>query len=94
MQPNDVGMDEFMTLCKLIDTEPYVTVNAGFGDAHSAAEEVEYLNGSVNTRLGAMRARNGHPEPYHVKYWNIGNETLGYIPTRLHRPEVFRPQEQ
>jgi len=52
MQTNDVGMDEFMTLCKLIDTEPYITVNAGFGDTHSAAEEVEYMNGSVNSRLG------------------------------------------
>ena len=77
MQTNDVGMDEFMTLCKLIGVEPYITVNAGFGDAHSAAEEVEYMNGSVNTRLGAMRARNGHPEPYHVKYWDIGNEPYG-----------------
>ncbi len=77
MQTNDVGMDEFMTLCKLIGVEPYITVNAGFGDAHSAAEEVEYINGSVHTRLGAMRARNGHPEPYHVKYWNIGNEPWG-----------------
>ncbi len=77
MQSNDVSMDEFMTLCKLIGVEPYVTVNAGFGDAHSAAEEVEYLNGSVNTRLGALRARNGHPEPYHIKFWNIGNEPWG-----------------
>ena len=77
MQVNDVGMDEFMTLCKLIDVEPYVTVNAGLGDAHSAADEVEYLNGSVNTYYGAMRARNGHPEPYHIKYWNIGNEPWG-----------------
>ncbi len=77
MQTNDVGMDEFMTLCKLIGAEPYITVNAGFGDAHSAAEEVEYMNGSTNTRLGAMRARNGHPEPYHVKFWDIGNEPYG-----------------
>lgn len=77
MQTNDVGMDEFMTLCKLIGTEPYITVNAGFGDSHSAAEEVEYMNGSVNTRLGAMRAHNGHPEPYHVKFWDIGNEPYG-----------------
>ena len=53
MQTNDVGMDEFMTLCKLIGVEPYISVNAGFGDAHSAAEEVEYINGSANTRLGA-----------------------------------------
>jgi len=77
MQTNDVGMDEFMTLCKLIGADPYISVNAGFGDAHSAAEEVEYMNGSVNTRLGAMRARNGHPEPYHVKFWDIGNEPYG-----------------
>ncbi len=77
MQVNDVGMDEFMTLCKLIDVDPYVTVNGGFGDSHSAAEEVEYLNGSVSTRLGALRAKNGHPEPYHIKYWNIGNEPWG-----------------
>jgi alpha-L-arabinofuranosidase len=77
MQTNDVGMDEFMTLCKLIGVEPYITVNSGFGDAHSAAEEVEYMNGSVNTRLGALRARNGYPEPYHVKFWDIGNEPYG-----------------
>ena len=92
MQTNDVGMDEFMTLCKLIGVEPYITVNAGFGDSHSAAEEVEYMNGSVDTRLGAMRAQNGHPEPYHVKFWNIGNEPYGYWQHRPHRSEVLRSQ--
>ena len=77
MQTNDVGMDEFMTLCKLIGVEPYITVNAGFGDAHSAAELVEYMNGSITTRFGALRAHNGHPEPYRVKYWDVGNEPYG-----------------
>ena len=77
MQTNDVGLDEFMTLCRLIGTEPYITVNAGFGDAHSAAEEVEYMNGSTRTRLGALRAHNGHPAPYGVKFWDIGNEPYG-----------------
>lgn len=77
MQSNDVGMDEFMTLCRLIHVEPYITVNAGFGDAHSAAEEVEYMNGPVSTRLGAERAANGHAAPYGVKYWDIGNEPYG-----------------
>jgi len=77
MQPNDVGMDEFMTFCKLIDVDPYVTVNAGLGDSHSAMEEVEYLNGSATSYMGAKRARNGRPEPYHIKYWNIGNEPWG-----------------
>ncbi len=77
MQTNDLGMDELMTLCKLIDVDPYITVNAGFGDSHSAADEVEYINGSVSTHMGAQRAKNGHPEPYHVKYWDIGNEPYG-----------------
>jgi len=77
MQTNDLGLDEFMTLCKLINVEPYISVNAGFGDSHSAAEEVEYMNGSVNTHMGAQRAKNGHPEPYRVKFWNIGNEPWG-----------------
>jgi alpha-L-arabinofuranosidase len=76
-QPNDVGMDELMTFCKLIHVDPYITVNAGFGDDHSAAEQVEYMNGSDHTPMGAWRARNGHPEPYRVKYWNIGNEPYG-----------------
>jgi alpha-N-arabinofuranosidase len=41
LQPNDVGTDEFMTLCRLVEVEPYITVNSGFGDARSAAEYVE-----------------------------------------------------
>ena len=77
MQTNDLGLDEFMTLCKLINVDPYISVNAGFGDSHSAAEEVEYMNGSINTLMGAKRAKNGHPQPYHVKFWNIGNEPWG-----------------
>jgi len=77
MQPNDVGMDEFMTLCKLIGVEPYITVNAGFEDAHSAAQEVEYMNGPVSSPMGALRAKDGHPAPYGVKYWDIGNEPYG-----------------
>ena len=77
MQTNDLGMDEFMTLCKLIGVAPYISVNAGLGDSHSAAQQVEYMNGSANTVMGAQRAKNGHPDPYHIKFWNIGNEPWG-----------------
>lgn len=86
MQTNDVGMDEFMTLCKLIGVQPYITVNAGFGDAHSAAQEVEYMNGAATTPMGAERARNGHREPWHVKFWDIGNEPYG--PWQLGRTDL------
>ncbi len=86
MQTNDLGLDEFMTLCKLIKVEPYISVNAGFGDSHSAAEEVEYMDGSADTPMGAKRAKNGHPEPYHIKFWNIGNEPWG--PWQLGRTDL------
>lgn len=78
MQPDDIGMDEWMDLTRIIGVEPYVTVNAGLGDANSAAEEVEYLNGPATSPWGARRAANGHPEPYGVKFWNIGNEPYGW----------------
>lgn len=77
LQPNDIGPDEFMTMCKLLEVEPYITVNAGTGDDWSARELVEYCNGSVTTPMGTLRAANGHPEPYRVKFWGIGNEMWG-----------------
>ncbi len=85
VQPNDVGTDEFMTLCHLLDVEAYITVNAGFGDAWSAAQLVEYVNGAVTTPMGRLRAANGHPQAYRVKFWGIGNEPwgewqLGFMP--------------
>ena len=77
VQPNDVGTDEFLTLCRLLGVDPYITVNAGFGDAWSAKELVEYTNGAVTTPMGKWRAANGHPQPYNVKLWGIGNEPWG-----------------
>jgi alpha-N-arabinofuranosidase len=77
IQPNDIGTDEFMILCKLLDVEPYITVNAGTGDAWSAAQYVEYANGGIGTPMGKERAVNGHPRPYNVKFWGIGNEAWG-----------------
>jgi len=74
---NDVGTDEYMTLCRLLGIDPYICVNAGFGDAHSAAEWVEYCNGPAGTPMGKLRAANGHPAPYGVKWWGIGNEMYG-----------------
>lgn len=77
VQPNDVGTDEFVTLCRLLGVDPYITVNAGFGDAWSARQLVEYANGAATTPMGKWRAANGHPAPYHVKFWGIGNEAWG-----------------
>ena len=77
LQPNDVGTDEFLSLCDLLGVDAFISVNAGFGDAYAAAQEVEYVNGAADTPMGKLRAANGHPAPYKVKWWGIGNEMYG-----------------
>jgi len=77
IEHNDVGIDEFLDLCRLIDTEPYITVNSGQGSETLAAEEVEYVNGASSTLMGRWRAENGRLEPWAVKWWSIGNEMYG-----------------
>ncbi len=77
IEHNDFGIDEFLAFCREINAEPLIVVNSGFGDAHCAAQEVQYVNGSKDTLMGKWRAKNGHPEPYNVKWWGIGNEMFG-----------------
>lgn len=76
-ESNRVGTDEFLTFCELIGTEPLLVVNDGSGSAEEAARWVSYCNSPVETEQGARRAANGHPAPYNVKYWGIGNEVWG-----------------
>ena len=74
---HDVGTDEFIAFCRLVDSEPILTVNMGTGTPEEAAAWVAYCNGSPDTKYGAMRAKNGHPEPFNVKTWFVGNEQFG-----------------
>jgi len=85
IEHDDVGIHEFMDLMELIGSESYVALNTGKGTMEDAAAEVEYFNGSTDTSMGKLRAQNGHPEPYKVKWWAVGNEMygswqIGYIP--------------
>jgi alpha-N-arabinofuranosidase len=74
---NDVGTDEFILLCRLLELAPFIVTNIGLHDEYSAAAWVEYCNGGPGTLYGSLRAANGHPEPYGVKFWGIGNEMYG-----------------
>jgi alpha-N-arabinofuranosidase len=78
-EPGDFGTDEYVALSRRVGAEPTLTVNVeGRGaTVEEAAAWVEYCNGPASSRYGAMRAANGHPEPYGVKYWEIGNEIWG-----------------
>lgn len=77
VEPNHVGTDEFMAFCRAVGCEPMICVNAGSGRPPEAAQWVEYCNGDADTEFGRKRAENGHPEPYGVRYWEVGNEIYG-----------------
>ena len=42
-----------------------------------ALDLIQYANGDTSTTWGALRAANGHPAPYNLKYLEIGNENGG-----------------
>lgn len=74
---NDMGTHEFMRFCKLVDTEPLLVANTGFGDPYTAGQWVQYCNGSTDTAMGKWRAENGSRAPFNVKWWGVGNEMFG-----------------
>ncbi len=80
------GLHEWLLLCEDLNANPMYVVNMGFGHnwqvnykeigpyIQEALDVVEYCNGDTTTTYGRMRAQAGHPEPFNLKYLEIGNE--------------------
>ena len=84
------GTDEFIRWCRNLNIEPYINLPMGNNTAYDhtlkeALEWIEYVNGEASTPYGSLRARNGHPEPYDVRFWCIGNEN--YLANPFHESE-------
>lgn len=77
VEDNSFGTHEFLELCKLLNTEPYVSANVGSGTVEEMSKWVEYLNFDGASPLTALRKQNGHPGSYNVKFWGVGNESWG-----------------
>lgn len=77
---NEYGPDEFGDLLERSGAEGNVMVNFGTGSAREAADWVEYMNSPIGANPNGgrdwaeLRAANGHPEPYGIHYWEVGNE--------------------
>ena len=79
---NCFGTDEFIKFCREVNTEPVIVVSVHFERPESEREEIiqealdwlRYCNEPATGEWGSVRAANGHPEPYNVKYWEIDNE--------------------
>ena len=77
LQPAGAGLEELVQFMKRVGAEPLICVRFSKRTPQDAADEVEYFNGSIETAMGKLRAKNGHPEPYRIKYWQVGNELAG-----------------
>lgn len=91
-ETNQFGTDEFMKWCKVLGTEPYICLNFGTGTLDEALAWVEYCNGTRDTHYANLRRKNGHPEPYNVKYWALGNEMWGEWQVNQMTPEQYAQQ--
>ncbi|HDR88116.1 MAG TPA: alpha-N-arabinofuranosidase [Bacteroidetes bacterium] len=75
------GTEEFMELCRVLDTDPMVVLPATGTEPEKveyAMNWVHYLLDPPATEWGALRAANGHPEPYAVPYIQIDNEPMNH----------------
>jgi len=76
-ESNSFGTHEFLDFVQLIGADAYINANVGTGSPREMAEWLQYLTSDKPTALTAERARNGHPEPWKIAYFAIGNETWG-----------------
>lgn len=89
-EPNTFGTDEYVKWCRKLGCEPYICTNAGTGTPEEMSDWVEYCNQTVG-KFARMRAKNGHKEPYGVKYWSVGNENWGGHETGAKTVEEWGP---
>ena len=83
-----MGLLEFLQWCQDLHMQPLLAVYAGYSLNHErvnpgpdlqpyvqdALDEIQYVTGSTETKWGAERAKDGHAEPFPLKYVEVGNE--------------------
>ena len=83
-----MGLLEFLGWCEDLKMNPVLAVYAGYSleqehvnpgadlepYVQDALDEIEYVSGAADTKWGAKRAKDGHPEPFKLTYVEIGNE--------------------
>jgi alpha-N-arabinofuranosidase len=76
-EDNSFGTHEFLDMCELLGTEPYISGNVGSGTVQELTEWVQYTTFDGKSPMSKLRADNGREKPWKVKYWGIGNEAWG-----------------
>jgi alpha-L-arabinofuranosidase len=84
-----LGYHEYLQMCEDLGAEPLFVINVGMSHkehipmdqmgqwVQDALDAIEYANGPTDSIWGGLRAKNGHPEPFNLKYIEVGNENGG-----------------
>lgn len=86
-EPNTFGTHEFLLLCEKLGCKPWLTCNPGGAQFGEALAWVEYCTFGGDTALTKMRAQNGAPEPFDVRYWSYA-ATPGDTGLRALNPDI------
>ena len=86
-----IGFHEYLQMAEDLGAKPLYVVNVGIWHGgytpldslrdtwvQECLNALEYANGDVTTKYGALRAKNGHPEPFNIEYLEIGNENYNF----------------
>ena len=76
LEDNSFGTHEFLNLCEMLGTEPYISGNVGSGTVEELAKWIEYMTADEGT-MAELRKQNGREKPWKVKYLGVGNESWG-----------------
>ena len=76
-EDNSFGTHDFLNMCELIGTEPYLAGNVGSGTVKDLSDWVQYVNFKGVSPMSDLRAKNGRENPWKVRYWGVGNEAWG-----------------
>ncbi|HYC83784.1 MAG TPA: alpha-L-arabinofuranosidase C-terminal domain-containing protein [Chryseosolibacter sp.] len=76
-EDNSFGTHDFLNMCELIGTEPYLAANVGSGTVQDLVDWVQYVNFNGSSPMSNLRVQNGRAKPWNVSFWGVGNEAWG-----------------
>mgnify|MGYP001281103093 FL=1 len=76
-EDNSFGTHDFLDMCELLNTEPYLAANVGSGTVQELTEWVQYTSFEGKSPMSDWRRQNGREKPWKVKFWGVGNEAWG-----------------
>src|SRR5213083_2196840 len=77
-EDNSFGTNEFLNMCEMLGAEPYLSGNVGSGTPQELSDWIKYTTNPKSSRpMTDWRQKNGRSDPWHVKFWGLGNEAWG-----------------